>query len=281
MVALAAGIAGGAPLVRITATSASSLAARQLILMLTGCFGLLSERKHYRPPRAGESVAEAVTRSLGVAPTAKTTRALDAALILSADHELNPATFVARIAASSEGDLHSCIAAAISTNAGPRIAGACDRFEQLFRRVPAARTSTQWKAALGESELAAFVFSHPLYPDGDPRGRYLLEIVRQVDSESRQMRKLRRYLDAAQAHFGGNPRLEATLALLVIALGFPAGTAAGLYTLARVAGCVAHIAEQRLAGYLIRPRAKFTGSRPGAGSESVADVSSIDRAIRR
>jgi citrate synthase len=115
----------------------------------------------------------------------------------------------------------------------------------------------------------AFVFTHPLYPDGDPRGRYLLEVVRQVDPGSGQMRKALRYLDAAQAHYGGKPRLEATLALLAIALALPEGTAAGLYTLARVAGCVAHIAEQRLASYLIRPRAKFMGPRPAVPGASV------------
>lgn len=150
-------------------------------------------------------------------------------------------------------------------------------FERLFRRAPPPRASSRRTGSDSErSDLTAFVFDHPLYPDGDPRGRYLLEVVRRLDSGSPELRRAPRYLYAAQAHYGGNPRLEATLALLAIALDLPVGAAAGLYTLARVAGCVAHIAEQRLGGYLIRPRAKFVGSRPEAGSEVAAEMPSME-----
>ena len=226
--------------------------------MLTGCFGFLAQPHRYRPPRQGESVAQGIAKSLRVASAVTGIRALDAALILSADHELNPATFVARIAASSEGDLHSCIASAICTNSGTRIARACDRLEAFFRGPVTPRALAQRvNDDLAQSDLASLAFNHPLYPDGDPRGRYLLRIVRDVNSSSPQMRRILRYLDVAQNQYGHHPRLEVAIAVLAVALELPAGTAAGIYTLGRVAGWVAHIAEQRLAGFLIRPRAKF------------------------
>jgi citrate synthase len=255
---LAAGMARGIPLTRVTESATPALAARQLILMLSGCFGFLAQRRCYRPPREGESVAQAIAKSLGVASSVAGLRALDAALILSADHELNPATFVARIAASSEGDLYSCIASAICTNSGARIARSCDRLEAFFRGPLTPKAFMQRvNEDPSQSDLASLAFNHPLYPDGDPRGRCLLRIVREIDAGSPEMRKTLRYLDTAKDRYGHHPRLEVALAVLAIALRLPAGTAAGIYTLGRVAGWVAHIAEQRLAGFLIRPRAKF------------------------
>ena len=71
------------------------------------------------------------------------------------------------------------------------------------------------------------------------------------------MSRLLRDIEVAGSDYNLKPRFETALVLLCTALRMPPGTAAGLYTLGRVAGWVAHIAEQRLAGYLIRPRAKF------------------------
>jgi citrate synthase len=52
---------------------------------------------------------------------------------------------------------------------------------------------------------------------------------------------------------------ELALVLLGIAMGLPKNTSGALFTLSRTAGWVAHVREQRLAGTLLRPRAKFIG----------------------
>lgn len=261
MLTLSLGMGRGSPHERINEIATPALAARQLIAALTGCFGLLSKRRAYRSPVPGESIAQAVATSLGVRPSPEVVRALDAALTLSADHELNPATFVARIAASSEVDLHSCVASAICTQSGARIARACDRLEAFFddmtRRAPAQRGKDD--GALGQATIG---FNHPLYPDGDPRASCLLGIVSERNARSARLRGIQAFLDSAARRSKLHPRFEMALAVLAIALRLPRGSAAGLYTLGRIAGLVAHITEQRLAGFLIRPRAKF--SAPGS-----------------
>jgi citrate synthase len=252
------GMSLGAPEDRVAETASHLLAARQLIFTLTGCFAVLGEQVRYRAPRPGESVAEAIARSTEVDPSPKVITALNAALALAADHELNPATFVARIAASSEGDLHSCVAAAISTNAGTRIARGCDRLDNLLRDPLKGQRLSQRLAQRGSGpDIAAWGFSHPLYPAGDPRGAFLLKVVERVSERRAHISRLLREIEAVNKDYNLTPRLETSLVLLCIALRMPAGTAAGLYTLGRIAGWVAHIAEQRLAGFLIRPRAKF------------------------
>lgn len=257
LVTASTGMALGKPHQRIGESASDKFRARQLIFALTGCFGLLPAGNRYRAPQSGERVAEALARSMGVEATTTTIRALDAALSLSADHELNPATFVARIAASSEGDLHSCIVAALGANSGTRIARGCDRLEDYFRDPSVMRRAMLGLTDLRGSEIATAGLMHPLYPAGDPRGRCLIDIVRGLAAPRSSITRLIASLDAAERHYELHPRLELALAVFAIALRLPRGAAAGIYTLGRIAGWVAHIAEQRRAGFLIRPRARF------------------------
>lgn len=70
--------------------------------------------------------------SLGVEPQKENLQALNAALVLSADHELAPATFAARIAASTGADIYSCIGSALGAFEGLLTGLGCDLAEQLL-----------------------------------------------------------------------------------------------------------------------------------------------------
>jgi citrate synthase len=259
IVTLALGISVGSPNKRMKQEAPFIQEARQLIQTLTGCLGFLSAKRAYRSIKQDESVAEAVIRSLGIIPSPGKLRMMNAALTLSADHELNPATFAARIAASSEADLHACVATAICTHSGGRIARACDRLEDFFT---SARTSTQLLnkiIALEKTFQAIPGFNHPLYPKGDPRAYCLLTIIKETSPQSRQLEQIYNFLDEAATRLQLYPRIEMAIVVLAFALELPARSAAGLFTFGRTAGWVAHVMEQRLTGYLIRPRAKFGG----------------------
>ena len=54
----------------------------------------------------------------GEKPSETADKALDVALILHADHELNASTFAARVIAATLSDMHSCITGAIGGTAG-------------------------------------------------------------------------------------------------------------------------------------------------------------------
>ena len=56
-----------------------------------------------------------------------------------------------------------------------------------------------------------------------------------------------------------HPSVDVGLAALVAALGAPPAAASGLFALARSAGWLAHALEQRAAGFMLRPRARYTG----------------------
>jgi citrate synthase len=66
----------------------------------------------------------------GTKPSTTAERALDIALILHADHELNASTFAARVTAATLSDMHSAITSAIGALKGPLHGGAN---EAVFR----------------------------------------------------------------------------------------------------------------------------------------------------
>jgi len=66
------------------------------------------------------SLAAGLLRALRVQPRSTALKAVNAALVLSADHELNVSSFAARVAASTGADLPACLVAALAAFTGPR-----------------------------------------------------------------------------------------------------------------------------------------------------------------
>ncbi len=217
-----------------------------------------------KPPKAlpKTDVASALLHALGITPSEALRVHVDRALVLSAEHELNASTFAARVAASAGADLYACLGAAVSTLSGSLHGGMCDRVEALLAtietRARAARTVREWLAR-GEQVPG---FGHPLYPQGDPRGTLLLELARNYGAKTEAAHTALALVDAMSAGGHPLPTLDAGLVTLCACLELPRGTAATIFAVGRTAGWVAHILEQRAAGFLLRPRARYVGVPP-------------------
>jgi citrate synthase len=211
-----------------------------------------------RPVSAGASVAARLGSALG-ARGRGAERALDLALVLVADHELNASTFAARIAASTGADLWACLSAALATLSGPRHGGASDRVEALVREVGSprsARAIVRERARLG-LELAGF--GHPLYPAGDPRAAPILAAARRVGGARDDVATVLALVDAMEESGRAPPTIDVGLVALRAALDLPPRAAAAIFAVGRTAGWVAHVLEQRAQGTLLRPRARYLG----------------------
>ena len=252
----ALGIAEGTRRERIRGGHTPMEAARRIIRMMAGTFGFIGPRRTFQALMDGQSLVDGLVANIGVKLATEQRRALNAALVLVADHELNPATFAARVAASGSADIHSCIGAALDTHYGTLVGRACDRLEQLFRiGASAAETSERARDMMDAARMLPG-FNHHLYPHGDPRAQHLIELALMTGARSVMhpiMLSLRRFED----EFEARPAIECGLVVLGRALGLPDHAASGLYALGRTAGWVAHALEQRAAGFIIRPRAKF------------------------
>jgi citrate synthase len=248
---------------RHAATLASQVdRARRLVRHLAAALALPGAPERARGALGAETVAESILVALGQKPRRITRRAIDQALVLCADHELNPSAFAARVAASTGADLYACVTAALATLSGPRHGGTCDRIEMLVTEAGSPRRAAATLDARLRRGDAIPGFGHPLYPHGDPRGRVLLESAQALSPRARPLRTLLALVQAMRERGREEPTLDTGLVALAAALGLPPGTAVGLFAVGRAAGWIAHALEQQAAGFVLRPRARYVGPPP-------------------
>lgn len=228
----------------------------RLLNAFAGVCGQLGPRRAYQPRGQNEFIAERLLKGFGLDKNKNrdsVLRALNAALVLSVDNELSTPTFCARISASTGTDLYSCVAAALMAQAGPMQMGGASHLEAYLQTLP------DNPGRKDRSELNIPCFNHPLYTK-DPRAEMILEQLAALDGTLPIRTKLLKFVERAYRNTSQYPNLFAALVIFSTSLGLPRGSAAFLHTLSRSAGWIAHAAEQRLSGTMLRPRARYMGN---------------------
>jgi citrate synthase len=220
----------------------------------------LAHGRGVRParPSSRARVAEIAAHALG-AHGAHAAEAIDQMLVLSADHELNVSAFVVRVTASAGADLYACLTAGLCAIGGRWHGGMCDRVEAMLAACGDPRRARQMvreRAASGEAILG---FGHPLYPDGDPRGVFLMQRARELGAREPAVKTALAVAELMRETGYPGPTTDFALVALCAALKLPRGSATALFALGRTAGWVAHALEQRAARVLLRPRARYVG----------------------
>lgn len=244
---------------RIPTSDAERARARSLVRSLAALVNIGWDARGVTAALEAESTARRVLLALGVNPSKKAERAVDRALVVSADHELNASTFAVRVAASTGADLYACVSAGLATLSGPKHGGMTDRVEALVieaGRPERAAAAVHERMRRGEPIAG---FGHPLYPDGDPRAQALLDTARALAPQSTALRTVLALVEALRHAGREPPTLDVGLVAITAALGLPPGSAAALFAVGRAAGWIAHTFEQREAGFMLRPRARYTG----------------------
>jgi len=203
--------------------------------------------------------ARALLVALGGRTTKTSVAAMNEALVLSADHELNASTFAARVAASAEASLSCAVLSALAALSGPLHGGATARVEALVAEVERPERATSVVAARLDRGESVAGFGHPLYPKGDPRGRRLIEVARRIGPRHRTVKILSSVIDAMDLGAREPPTVDVGLVALASALGLGRGAALAIFACGRLAGWIAHALEQKRAGFLLRPRARYVG----------------------
>jgi len=210
-------------------------AARRVAAALTHAVGPSSDED----PRA--SIAARLTARLtphaAVEPTA-----LNAALVLLADHELATSTMAVRVAASVRADPYDALAAGLATLAGPLHGGASQLAYELLavaERDGAARALNDVLREQGRLPG----FGHSVYKSGDPRFDALYRLAEPLLTEERRA-MVGEVMALAAAHDVPLANCDLALAALSWGTGMPPDTGRTIFAVARVAGWAAHYMEE-------------------------------------
>ena len=201
----------------------------------------------------------------GERPNATAIRALDVALILHADHELNASTFAGRVAAATLTDIYSAVVAAIGTLKGPLHGGANAEVMKLLlelgQTASGDRVDEVIRGKLARKEKIPG-FGHRVYKTEDPRATHLRKMSQDLGKRSGSTA----WFDMSQrieALVKGekklNPNVDFYSASTYYALGIPIDLYTPVFAVSRMSGWTAHILEQYANNRLIRPRADYTG----------------------
>jgi citrate synthase len=214
------------------------------------------------PAANGDSIAELFLGALrGRSPHPEDVRAFDRGLILIADHELNAATFAARVAASTGADLISVILSAIATQSGPLHGGAMVETGLLLQAAMSGDAAAEIDRRLAAGKRIPG-FGHSVYRRGDPRSvlfRQLAQETAEREGDHRWLETADRVALAMTERIDLPPNLDLYAAAYWGALGILPDLFPAIFAIGRVAGWIAHVREQTADNRLIRPRAHYVG----------------------
>jgi citrate synthase len=214
--------------------------------------------------RKGKSIAQAL-QAAWVPLKPKAAQLINTGLILCADHELNVSSFTGRCVASAGSTPYAVVMGGLAALQGVKHGRASERIEAFLQE---ARTPEGLRRA-----MAAHLkrgdripgFGHPLYPEGDPRGREILQLVSSIFPESPAVMLATAATEEAMRLIGERPTIDFGLVIAARALGLPPDGATTLFAIGRTVGWIGQAIEQYQRDRIIRPRARYIGELPGQG----------------
>ena len=189
---------------------------------------------------------------------------LRAALVLMADHEFNASAFAARVVASTGANLYGATLAGLAALNGPRHGGLTRRVSALLEELRDTSDLDGDLARLLRARIYIPGFGHQLYPDGDIRAAALFDLLCEAVPDSPELAFTMHLAKTVERLIGRKPNIDFSTVTVERVLGLPRDSALALFLLGRTVGWIAHALEQAAHGALIRPRARYTGPRPGS-----------------
>lgn len=234
------------------------------IAMIVAAYDRVRKGRPVVEPDRGLSHAANFLLMLNGEPPSKTAeRALDIALILHADHELNASTFAARVTAATLSDMHSAITSGIGALKGPLHGGANEAVFKILEQIDAngADPVEYIKGMLAQKKKVPG-FGHRVYRTEDPRATHLRQMSRELGESSGEpkwyqySRKIEEFINADKKL---NANVDFYSASTYHTLGIDIDLFTPIFAVSRVSGWTAHVMEQLGDNRLIRPRAEYAG----------------------
>jgi len=169
---------------------------------------------------------------------------LDLVLVAIAEHGLMPTNVAARMTLAADPEsLQGAVAAGI-LGCGPVILGTSEECARLLVSDPEPLDLVRSLHAAGEKVPG---FGHPVHKPLDPRAERILELADERGVSGVHVARARAFRDAVHEVWGRPLTMNVSMpiAAVMLDLGFAVTAVKGVPILARTAGLLAHIAEER------------------------------------
>ena len=224
--------------------------------------------QEYVPPRMDLSHgANFLYMMRGEAPTELEGEIMDKALILHAEHSLNASTFTARVVASTISTCYSSISAAVGALRGSLHGGANEKVMNMVDEVGTPEKAEEWVNKALDEKRKVMGMGHRVYRAKDPRAIVMEDYLQKL-SEQKGDTRYYDILKAVEKAFRDRmeekgkpvyPNVDFFSGAVYRLLGIPTALFTPIFAMARVAGWLAHVLEQRHDNRIYRPKALYTG----------------------
>jgi citrate synthase len=190
-------------------------------------------------------------------------RAIDIALILQADHELNASTFSGRVTVATLSDIYSGVTSAVGTLKGPLHGGANQKVMEMLNKVATPDKVEPFVKEQLAAKKKIMGFGHRVYSTIDPRAAILKRTSKELSikvgpAKWYEMSETMEALVLREKKL--NPNLDFYSATVYNYLGIEIDLYPMIFAASRVVGWCTHLIEQYRNNRLIRPLTEYAGA---------------------
>ena len=189
-------------------------------------------------------------------------QAMQASLILYAEHEFNASTFTARVCASTLSDIHSCVTGAIGSLRGPLHGGANEAAMAMIENWQTPEEAEAQIMAMLARKEKIMGFGHAIYRESDPRNA-IIKVWSKRLAEQVGDQRLYAVSERVEAVMWREKKLFCNADFFHASayrfMAIPTKLFTPIFVCSRVAGWCAHVMEQRANNRIIRPSADYIG----------------------
>ena len=193
--------------------------------------------------------------------------AVNAYLVLLAEHGMNASTFTSRVVTATTSDMHSAVVAAIGALKGPSHGGANAEAMKMFLEIGEPDDVQDWfDKNVKNGDRRIMGMGHRVYKAPDPRAGVLKDRAKALAENSGNSKwydiavKLEEAARADDFFIERKlfPNVDYYSAIVLYTLDLDIDMFTPLFVMARMAGWTAHIVDQ-MGGRLIRPKGQYVG----------------------
>jgi len=231
---------------------------------LAAFYRIRSGKKIIKPKKTLSFAENFFYMCFGKVPQKEIVKAFDVSLILYAEHSFNVSTFTARTITSSLSDIHGAITGAIASLKGPLHGGANEEVMHMMNKIKKPENALRWiKNALKNKDVV-MGFGHRVYKSGDSRVPTMRTYFGKV-AKIKKDKKFEKIYDIVEKVMikekNIHPNVDYPTGPTYHLMGFDTDFFTPIFVISRITGWSAHIMEQHAANKLIRPLAKYNGSK--------------------